>query len=267
VANLYSKAQLTEIASQLGTAYHEGEKEILRRIQAAELTVWQQARAQQQLLLIRDALDEMGEATVEWGQIHLPGLYQAGMDVANDVFKKAPPEELAALHTESIKLVGENLAVRMDDGLSVVGRQVDDVFRQAALNSLQQATILGETRRQATKQMVQELLDQGVTAFVDKRGTQWSLGRYSEMVARTTSREAQTQGTVNRQAELGEDLVEISSHGGACPLCEPWEGQILSISGNSDKYDSLGNAEAAGLFHPNCLHVAMPYSERYAGAA
>jgi hypothetical protein len=158
-------------------------------------------------------------------------------------------------------MIGENLAIRTGDALNVVGRQVDDVFRQAGLNALQQATILGETRRAATKRMVDELLEKGVTAFVDKGGTNWSLGRYAEMVARTTSREATNQGLQNRLAERGHDLVEISSHGGACELCAPWEGKVLSLSGKTEGYETVADAEAAGLFHPNCVHVAMPYIE------
>jgi len=269
MATVYSKAQLQVISGQLATAYREGEKAILQRIVEANLTDYQRARAVQQLELIRQHLDELGEYTTEWAQLHLPGMYAAGMNVADDSLARVPgvlplPAEFGALHTESIKALGENLSMRMSDVLTVVGRRTDDVFRQAGLNALQEATILGETRRKATKRLVQDLLDKGITGFTDKAGREWALGNYAEMVARTTSREATNQGTFNRLAERGQDLVQISTHGGACELCEPWEGVILSMSGESDKYDALADAEAAGLFHPNCGHVPMPYSEKYA---
>ena len=76
--------------------------------------------------------------------------------------------------------------------------------------------------------------------------------------------EIQIEKTIKQQLRLGEDLIQVSSHKGACPLCEPWQGAVLSISGNHPTYPALADAKAAGLFHPNCAHVVMPYSERYA---
>jgi len=72
------------------------------------------------------------------------------------------------------------------------------------------------------------------------------------MVARTTTMEAHLQGTANRLAEQGHDLIKVSTHRGACPLCEPWQGKILSITGKTKGYPTLEEAKADGLFHPNC---------------
>lgn len=78
---------------------------------------------------------------------------------------------------------------------------------------------------------------------------------YTEMVARTTTMEAHLQGTANRLVEQGHDLVKISTHLGACELCQPWQGKILSITGKTEGYPTLEEAKAAGLFHPNCRHA------------
>jgi hypothetical protein len=67
--------------------------------------------------------------------------------------------------------------------------------------------------------------------------------------------EAHLQGTANRLVEQGHDLVKISTHIGACPLCEPWQGKVLSITGKTKGYPTLEEAKAAGLFHPNCRHA------------
>jgi hypothetical protein len=75
------------------------------------------------------------------------------------------------------------------------------------------------------------------------------------MVARTTTAEAHLQGTANRLVEQGHDLIKVSTHRGACPLCEPWQGKILSITGKTEGYPTLEEAKAAGLFHPNCRHA------------
>jgi len=38
-------------------------------------------------------------------------------------------------------------------------------------------------------------------------------------------------------------------------MCEPWQGQILSARGETPGYDTVADAEADGLFHPNCRHA------------
>lgn len=67
--------------------------------------------------------------------------------------------------------------------------------------------------------------------------------------------EAHLQGTANRLTEYGHDLVIVSYHPGACPLCVPWENKVLSITGKAEGYPTLDEAKAAGLFHPNCRHA------------
>jgi hypothetical protein len=49
--------------------------------------------------------------------------------------------------------------------------------------------------------------------------------------------------------------VKVSTHRGACELCQPWQGKILSITGKTKGYPTLEEAKAAGLFHPRCRHA------------
>ena len=67
--------------------------------------------------------------------------------------------------------------------------------------------------------------------------------------------EAHLQGTANRLVEQGHDLVKVSTHRGACELCQPWQGKILSITGKTKGYPTLEEAKAAKLFHVNCRHA------------
>ncbi len=79
------------------------------------------------------------------------------------------------------------------------------------------------------------------------------------MLGRTMSGHAAVQGSLNRYAEHGYDLVRVSAHFRACPLCVPWEGRVLSQSGQEPGYSSLDEAISAGLFHPNCAHDISAY--------
>lgn len=109
--------------------------------------------------------------------------------------------------------------------------------------------------KEAAKRYREQLAKRGVTGFKDRSGKMWNMRTYTEMVERTTTMEAHLQGTANRLAEQGHDLVKVSTHLGACELCQPWQGQILSITGKTEGYPTLEEAKAAGLFHPNCRHA------------
>ena len=54
----------------------------------------------------------------------------------------------------------------------------------------------------------------------------------------------------------GGDLARISTGGDPnCPLCGPWEGVIVSISGKTKGLPTYEQAREAGCFHPNCVHT------------
>jgi hypothetical protein len=102
--------------------------------------------------------------------------------------------------------------------------------------------------------MLDEMEQKGIIGFVDKAGREWNIARYTEMLARTTVMNARNESKMNDWRLRGHDLVRVSSHETVCEKCKPWEGAVLSISGETKKYPSLAEAREAGLFHPNCQH-------------
>jgi len=66
-------------------------------------------------------------------------------------------------------------------------------------------------------------------------------------------------------AEMGTDLVEVTSHMGARPSHAEWQGKVYSISGRSKKYPSLraatGYGRGDGLKGWNCRHDFFPFFE------
>lgn len=117
------------------------------------------------------------------------------------------------------------------------------------------------TRRQAAQLALNRFAAKGVSGFRDRAGRSWEIESYTEMATRTAIGRAQVQGTLDRFDEAGYDLVIVSDHGGECAACRPWEGQILSQSGNDPNYPSVDEATAEGLFHNNCRHSLGLYVE------
>lgn len=81
---------------------------------------------------------------------------------------------------------------------------------------------------------------------------------YAEMLARTLTanifREAAKDSILKNFGEFG-DLVEIIGRS-IYPNspCIPYEGQVLSLAGQTKGYTTIEDAKSRGLFHPNCIH-------------
>ena len=151
-----------------------------------------------------------------------------------------------------------------------------DLDRQATIDVLNKhtgATIIGaETRQQAVRRAINELLDNGIPAFVDKAGREWSPEAYVNMDIRTTVTNTAHQAQDERMDDYGLDLFQASSHSGARPKCAKDQGKIFSrqnksgyttdLSGRRVRYypqSSSSIGEPDGLFGINCGHFKYPF--------
>lgn len=147
---------------------------------------------------------------------------------------------------------------------AVVGRTEPDVYRRVGLEQVANMQATGRGANITVPGFVEALRREGITAFVDKAGRNWSLHTYCSMVTRTTSRQAEVMAVLTADPE--QDLYQISSHGTTCGLCAPYEGRVYSKSGNDPDFpplaDAFGKVDPAGPddltntwlnIHPNCL--------------
>jgi hypothetical protein len=181
----------------------------------------------------------------------LAALLKVGVEQTAGPIQTIPSVELLVAETMS------NLSSANDRIL----RSVEDAYRSIVSETMAQTLTGTVTRRQAAQAALDRFAQKGITGFVDKRGRGWDLGSYVEMAMRTGTHRAMVKGHMDRLQAYGQDLVIISDAPGECPLCRPWEGKVLSISGTSAKYPSLQSAKDAGLFHCNCRHSSSLYQE------
>lgn len=141
-------------------------------------------------------------------------------------------------------------------------KQVGNKYRQV-LNDVNGQVAAGiKTPDEALRSAVKDWADKGIPALIDKGNRQWSTEAYVNMVMRSSANNVANGMQDERMAEYGNDLIEVSSHGGARPLCAPYQGRIFSLSGKSDTYPAFSNTsygEVAGLFGINCGHFKYPY--------
>ena len=238
--------------------YEQAEREILDRINRALLRANKTEYLVQMKREIEAILQQLREGNRTWCTEAIPRVYSQGLYSADAMLKDAGASVKAgfgAIHQQAAQVLAENAYQRFEDVAQVIGRQVNDIYRELALENVRGSVVGYDTWKQTAKRFREQLAERGVTGFKDRSGRMWNMRTYTEMVARTTTMQAHLEGTANRLVEQGHDLVKVSTHREACELCQPWQGKILSITGKTKGYPTLEEAKAAKLFHVNCRHA------------
>ncbi len=250
-------------AKRLARFYEQAEREIVEQINHALLRGNQTKYLKAMLQNVNAILEQLRAGSRTWCEQVIPRMYVASLEYADAMMDVAGAPKMAAgfgaIHQQAALVVAEAAYKRFDETAVTIGRRVDDIYRTLALENVRGSVTGYKTWEQVARGFREELAQQGVTGFKDKGGRHWNMRTYSEMVARTTTMEALHEGTKNRLLEHGYDLVIVSRHPGACELCVPWEGQVLSLTGRTPGYPTMDEAEEAGLFHPNCKHTFSLY--------
>jgi hypothetical protein len=246
--------------------YQEAQKRLINLIATKEAkgsVTWYQETLLKQ---VKQILTQLNAYSTTWAQESINASYALGAHNADSGLvglgvSVSGVEAFAKLHTASIEVLVMNTAGMLTDGVSFVGRQIQDAVRQAGLESVIQKQTTGLTVRETKRILIQKLVDQGLNGIMDKRGRMISLDAYAATVARSTTREATNTATVNQLDYEGYDLVKMSEHNSPCAVCSIYEGRVYSISGRSKDYPPLSLPFRNGFanIHPNCRHVVFPY--------
>lgn len=148
-----------------------------------------------------------------------------------------------------------------------IRRAVNDIFQQVVTQAAAQTALGTVTRREASGVILERLGKAGINGFRDATGRNWNMASYAEMAARTSTAQAMLQGHTDRLQELGVDTVIVSDAPEECKICRPFEGKVLSLSGETTGrlrdgktvVASLSEAKGKGLYHPNCRHSHSIY--------
>jgi hypothetical protein len=242
--------------------YHSAYKDISENI--IDATAAGKIRKAQTLAQIKGTLKDLDDDVDSWirkeiPQYYLDGANQAVQDLKAmgvDITKSA---NFAVINKEAITALTDDTALAFAEGMTGIYRNAGRIISETQKRQLNfiiaEGTLKGDARKAIANTVASKLEEEGLSVLVDKGGRAWSFETYSDMLVRTKAVEARNQGLANRLLTSGYDLVEVSDHGTECPLCGPWEGEILSLNGETDGYDTVDDAEGEGLFHPNCEHA------------
>lgn len=146
-------------------------------------------------------------------------------------------------------------------------RMANDQYRQIIYKAQMYANTGAGTVKQAIDMATKDFLIKGFNCIEYKDGSRHNIADYCEMAIKTANKRANLMGEGEMRKKLGNALVYISKHGGACDKCTLWEGRVYIDniwSGGTEKdgkYPMLSTAIEGGLFHPRCQHGSSTYYE------
>jgi hypothetical protein len=258
----------------LAALYRNAAADMLEVLADASANMLSRQRAVAHLRQYQVILANLCDEAAAWIELNIPRSYSIGLQFADlgirNVrraginLRRRERQVFSQVHREAVAAIVEEMLRVTDLALAQMGRRVDDLFRRVGIEEVAKGIVEGKARIEVSRQIKERLLREGKPVFLDRRGRPWDLDRYSEMVARTTTREAMTQGTINRLREHGIQLAQVSAHN-AADFCIYYENAIVCIGEEPHPvYPPISAIGGGPPFHPNCVHVLTPFVERLA---
>lgn len=268
-----SMIELDKSAKKLVNRYKETYAYLLSILQSQIERGLSERHARSMLREIQSTLKELDEEAYKWSYDVLPEYYYLSIqgvdkDVArlNNINVIAGAE--AVIHKQALKKAVNDLYMDLAKNTKYMEDEAKRIIRRNSEELLTRMIITGESQRKIKKELRDNLIEEGITSFVDAGRKRWDIVHYADMAIRTKSRILHNDGTMNRLQEYQEnypsysdyfDLVQISSHG-ASDWCRYYEDTVWSISGRSTEYPSVNQLpNGYSTLHPNCKHVFLPY--------
>lgn len=255
---------------ELVEIYIAAQRRLEKSLTSALLTDFRRFRIQEQLVQVNAIIAALNKEVKE----ALPGVVEAyyghGADLANAALR-AQDVSVSALnlgnriHTAAVQAIAQQMAqdlakanLTMRDTAARILRQTQQiVVEERQINQIiAQGVVTGETRRETSARLREALAKEiGSGNLVQAGGRRFTPEYYAELVTRTRTREAVTQGAITRSMEFGITLFQVSIHDNPCPRCAQYQGKVYSIVPNS----GFPMLEFRPPFHPHCRHVLLPY--------
>jgi hypothetical protein len=259
-------------AAKLKKRYREVEQEILQLLFAIMFSV-RSGKTERSTgflgikQLVAERLEHLKAESISWCHIDLASIFIRGVVQCDlDTLDHASDNELADEYNEAVGIIVAGAEERLNAVNDTVQRNVNDVLAVITLTLLSarlvRPTIGGQVvpplAYQRIENLQKDLMERGLTGFVDRRGAQWNMQSYVEVVLDNNIIQAYRKGYTMRMIENGFDLVEVV--GGINEnSCEPCidivtNHPVLSVTGATPGFMTIEEAETQGLGHMNCVH-------------
>ncbi len=161
--------------------------------------------------------------------------------------------QLWPVHTEAVKALMENSKMLVSASIDGMERHAITMltkYQQAQTKlKLAEGILSWDWLEKMKKNLTKMYQSSGITKFQDRAGRLRDMNRYVDMLTRTETKIANTQGTINRALESGVTKFEVVEHEDCCEICAHHNGKI---------YDISKGAIELPPYHPNCKGYVVP---------
>ena len=273
--------------------YEQAEARLSQLIGQAGVSAFQQRRYELLLQQIDSTIRALEVKQQGWLAKNMPKSYRAGYALTNEAWKMPLLPPMTLMHRHSIEALVARTMVETSQALGSVApfaRRVWIDTQQVLIRETQLAGLIAEgtveglgademtrriraTLKDAVSSRLKGYVSDDLRARLERTargevitiGTRsgklmnYKLSNYAKLVARTAPRFAATEGALQRNLEVGGDLMQVSVHSGACPMCVPIQGKLYSITGRTPGFPILTD-DVKPPIHPNCGHVMVGVS-------
>lgn len=249
--------------------YLESQNRLSAILTKGNVTSFQRFRANELLRQIRVEIKLLNEKVGKWSNTAVSKAYERGQKLTAKLaseYKIAGAVDYGnVIHTQAIgalasqvvfDFLSANNSIQNNIG-RYIRRSQQMLLRDQQISRLVARGIIeGETRIQTTDALLGEFQKRmGKQQFIVVNGRNYRPEHYAELVVRTRTTEAVSQGMINSALDCGMDLIQIDVHSDACPICQTRMGRIFSISGANSSFPVLVSYPP---YHVFCRCHAFP---------
>lgn len=254
-------------AEKLTTLYTRAGERLLELIRTLEDGNYSRRRKERLLKEVDEILVGLTDGAAQGMSELLAQAYKEGVGEASDsILAQGVPDERIntvlepLIHQQAVQAIMDDTFFRIleaNDNMSQdVKRRIEEVTRTATERMLTE----GVNRRQATKEAIARITEQGITGIVTRNGARIPADKYMNGVVQYNLRKAHVTGAENTIKQNGLDLVYVNFVGITCEYCSKYQGRVYSISGADTRFPKL---EIRPPYHAHCVHSVSAWIEEY----
>lgn len=233
----YDKWQI-EVLEEVGVLLEDIEQEIARK-------------TKKQVEEVREAMEEAGVEALEYDD-----------KIYKDAGLSPTPLEESPYMIRLMQKDYESTMGEWKNFTRTMAQAVQSDYIQRLDRAYNLVTSGAVSYTQAFKEVLDEIIDEGVVVKYPS-GRKDTVETATLRAVRTGVAQMSAHIQIARMDEMECDLVVVSSHLGARPDHQKWQGKVYSRTGNGypDFVESTGYGTVKGLCGANCRHNFSPYFE------
>ena len=205
-------------------------------------------------------LKKTSKATVEQlvRENYKTGLQSLINDIIKDTSAPKMYNMMSGLNTSQIDIIVQNTNASLNNIINLVGRQIQDIIREAGAEATAEKLTTGQTVREMQKNLEQKLKEQDITSVKYRNGKRVSIQKYAAMVARSTTAETQNKAKAVQGEQWGYDLVRFTRHSPTCKVCSMYQGRVYALTKEAANGKYKGS-KGQSLHFPYLYDTALPH--------